>query len=833
MVSVFQICVVLVCILLMFCSRTENTLGLDESQEVSGEVLEGTVESLKDTILLLEEQKARAVDSLVIATYDVEIGRIQEQVVNITRAKAYEEESSLSIARSNYAYLLAQGATGDTLLLAQELVSQLESLSDSLQRELESLTVKYGDIALKDPSHTMSSSSTTPSSSFTQGSVNSSSVIEGGSSGQQPGISFAPLNTPPVIDQGDQVAVTVSEDGSPKAFELLLTATDVEQFELSWEVVSHPSFGVLSLEKDAKQVLVDYQPAPNHAGVVTFVMTVSDSELSDTITVTVTIEPENDRPIYLGEAILVGTTVENEILSIDQGGACTDSADGGILPIVSYIWYKDSDNSEYNGIAQVSSNKQKQLSNDDIDFYFYGIVACTDTHGAAVYDTTDYSAQIVPAQAGTGPRALQFKEVNDFIALPEMTLEVSDGFTFEALVYWDKNSPNKDGTLMEFSDTSGLNKLVLKRSQDKIHFVSSLGAGASLLKSHKGFVEEGHWTHVAVTVKNDGTATLYKNGFADKSETFLIMANNVSRTKNVLGNSVEGGNAHLGLLDNVHIWERVLTPAEIQQRLTQQVQGTETGLKAAWNFNSISGKTLYDISLTYNGIVTNMTDDQWVESYEVKTVTIETTGGGITNVTGAVSVAKTMKFPITIEANEGYLLDQWSVISGEAEIGDKTQNVTWVSASENDAVISASFTRDTIHVEFEENFSSQPDPQGLQYEDAHGSVGFINNSGQRLLFSRNLVAGKYAIRVQYSAWTWVPMFQPKKVQFAFTQSGQNIVFPPHQQCMLKTNTNNYYNWTTSDDGYLIVNQSGEYMLVTEFWLDDYNVDWFELIPVDE
>ncbi|MGL1935762.1 MAG: Ig-like domain-containing protein [Fibrobacterales bacterium] len=830
MVSVFQIYIILVCTLLMFCSRTENTLGVDEPSEVSGEVLDGTVESLKDTILILEEQKARAIDSLVVATYDIEIARIQGQVINITRAEAYEEQSSLSIARSNFAYLQAQGAVGDTLLQAKDLVSQLESLSDSLQRELESLIEQYGDTGLKDPSHTISSSGASPLSASSQEREDGTSVTEGQSSNQSPGLSFSSLNTPPVIDQGEEVTITISEDGVPNAFELVLSVTDVEQIEWTWSVVIDPSLGVLSLNEEGGQVLVGYQPAPNHSGIVDFAIAVSDAELSDTIYISVTIEPVNDMPEYEGEASLTGSAIENQLLTVEQGTSCTDSVDGGILPIVSYAWYKDSNAVGNDGLALVFSNKQKPLYTEDVGFYFYAIVACTDTHGFAVYDTTAYSEKVLVAPPGTGPRALHFTKEDNYIALPEIALDVSNGYSFEALVFWDKNSPSQDGTLFEFSDTSGLNKFVLKRSKDILLFIASMGAGESQLKSQKGFVEEGHWTHVAITVENDGTARLYKNGYEDASASIAIMTNNAPRTKNFIGNSAEANNAHFGLLDNMHIWEKVLSVTELRKNLTRQVKGTELGLKAAWNFNSIDGKTLFDIGRTYDGELTHMTESQWVDSYEVKTVTVESPEGGVVNVSGAISVVKTMKLPITIEAKKAYSFSKWSVTSGIAHIGDASKKSTWVTVSDEDAVISAELHLDTIHVEFEEYFDSQPEPRSLIYEEGHGSIGNMNDDYQRLYFTRYLGAGKYRIRVQYSSWEH---FFQTKIQFWFGKQGQQLGFPEHQRCELTENTQGYYNWTVGDDGEIIVSESSEYLIVVEFWRKNYNVDWFEFIPVVE
>jgi hypothetical protein len=59
-----------------------------------------------------------------------------------------------------------------------------------------------------------------------------------------------------------------------------------------------------------------------------------------------------------------------------------------------------------------------------------------------------------------------------------------------------------------------------------------------------------------------------------------------------------------GQLDEVRIWNKARTQAEIQSDFTKQLIGNESGLVGYWNFNSITGNTVQDlISSQNNGTI--------------------------------------------------------------------------------------------------------------------------------------------------------------------------------------------------------------------------------------
>lgn len=110
-------------------------------------------------------------------------------------------------------------------------------------------------------------------------------------------ISISAVNDAPEIDQGASTTVIMSEDANPLAFNLTLTAIDFEESTINWTLASPASNGVASVEPGG---VVNYAPDLNFNGSDSFVVNASDGELSDSITVNVTLQAVNDAPVISG-----------------------------------------------------------------------------------------------------------------------------------------------------------------------------------------------------------------------------------------------------------------------------------------------------------------------------------------------------------------------------------------------------------------------------------------------------------------------------------------------------------------------------------------------------
>ena len=104
-------------------------------------------------------------------------------------------------------------------------------------------------------------------------------------------------DTPPVITEGASTQVTMSEDGSPIAFDKTLNATDVDGDVLTWSISGAALHGIATTSGTGNSVELGYVPVTDFVGTDMFIVQVSDGSLADFITVNVSIEAANDAPM--------------------------------------------------------------------------------------------------------------------------------------------------------------------------------------------------------------------------------------------------------------------------------------------------------------------------------------------------------------------------------------------------------------------------------------------------------------------------------------------------------------------------------------------------------
>jgi hypothetical protein len=123
-------------------------------------------------------------------------------------------------------------------------------------------------------------------------------------------------NQAPVIDQGDSTPVSMSEDGSPDAFIVNLSASDPDLTDtLTWSLAGQATNGVATVAGTGVSPLVTYTPIENYFGPDSFVAQVADGHGGvDTITVNVTVTPVNDAPTITSQDTL--STNEDTPLTI-------------------------------------------------------------------------------------------------------------------------------------------------------------------------------------------------------------------------------------------------------------------------------------------------------------------------------------------------------------------------------------------------------------------------------------------------------------------------------------------------------------------------------------
>ena len=192
-----------------------------------------------------------------------------------------------------------------------------------------------------------------------------------------------------------------------------------------------------------------------------------------------------------------------------------------------------------------------------------------ENNGVVAYDKSFYKNN--GAFKGAGEPAwseghknvgVNFDGVNDYVEVPDSdSLDISTVFTIEA---WHKRNTNGTGLCLEKGDWSVGWDLV-GSSLGAVN-LRSLGFGTKVDHDVAEVFDAGQWVHLVITYDSAAGANnlrFYKNGVLKQSftETGGLITNAVSFK---IGRAVTGTYFTNGKIDEVRIYNRALTAAEIK-----------------------------------------------------------------------------------------------------------------------------------------------------------------------------------------------------------------------------------------------------------------------------
>lgn len=173
----------------------------------------------------------------------------------------------------------------------------------------------------------------------------------------------------------------------------------------------------------------------------------------------------------------------------------------------------------------------------------------------------------------------------------------NDAYTIQTWVYFTPNEFEDSQTIFangDVNDMAGMS-LYIEKTENQYHVFSIRGSGSNaddILKS-EGTVLPYQWINIAITYAVD-TMKLYLNGSLDHSLSRLypnpvtLPIPNLRIGSEVLENNLSGRNWFSGCISRLDVWNRELSPQEIQTYAREGPDIASDGLQASFAFHQES-----------------------------------------------------------------------------------------------------------------------------------------------------------------------------------------------------------------------------------------------------
>jgi len=180
----------------------------------------------------------------------------------------------------------------------------------------------------------------------------------------------------------------------------------------------------------------------------------------------------------------------------------------------------------------------------------------TDSSGKGSTGTLSGATWVTGGKFG---RALSFDGVNDIVSVPDSNLlDLAPGMTLEA---WVKPTTVSGWRTVLLKERPGQLTYALYAAGDSGRPLTEVTAGTQRDARNTAALPVGVWTHLAATY-DKSTLRLYVNGTQVASTAVSGTLVNSTRALKIGGNTI-WGEYFAGLIDEVRVYERALTPAEI------------------------------------------------------------------------------------------------------------------------------------------------------------------------------------------------------------------------------------------------------------------------------
>jgi len=202
-------------------------------------------------------------------------------------------------------------------------------------------------------------------------------------------------------------------------------------------------------------------------------------------------------------------------------------------------------------------------------------------------------------------RGIVFDGVDDYISLPEMNHNFSEGFTVEAWVWYDSLKSNS--RIIDFGNGAGVDNIIFAnlanggRGTIYLNIFEGQKLQGGIGSASLGVLETGKWIHLAATIDGlNGQGTLYKNGEVIQTSS-LHLPKTIKRTQNYIARSNWSSDSYFqGKISDLRVWKIARTAEDIKNSMYLQLTGKEVGLVGYWRLGGISEGKVVDFSVNGN-----------------------------------------------------------------------------------------------------------------------------------------------------------------------------------------------------------------------------------------
>ncbi len=326
---------------------------------------------------------------------------------------------------------------------------------------------------------------------------------------------------------------------------------------------------------------------------------VSDGMHTETQSITITVTDVNEAPIFtspttknIAENTVAGTVLLTvEATDADAGAELTYRISGGADRA---LFNLDSDTQ---ALSFIGNAPDFDVSGHDND-YVVEVEVSDGMH------TETQSITITVADTAPNGKYLRLDGTNDYMQVADhddLDIDPGKSFTFTLWVraeapasydfIFDKRAGSDGAGYEGFINTAGTGqyKLILENSSGNDKLGSDYSPIAAL---------DGDWHHIAFVVDRSAeTVSLYTDGKLVSSMSHSSIGTaDFSNASDLFIGSGRGAYFMEGDIDEIRIFSKAMTAAELLVDMETSLTGREAGLLAAWNFEDVDGNSVTDIS---------------------------------------------------------------------------------------------------------------------------------------------------------------------------------------------------------------------------------------------